>query len=269
MILAQIYYSGDADEALRLACYLADVQSEPRPDVPFLLVRKQGTPKTREDEVLDYVKPKFPHGFAIETDKTAESYVESANILFFHVMDFVVGHFPGDAVFLYAADCLPLSRDWLRKIETEHALARAAGKAITGVLSGGDHFPLHINGNAVYDVDFLQKHPEGRDLPGIAPWDLYFGLSLAVPNARPTRIMQHGWAPQGYSTQDLLGFVRDGLVWCHGFKDRGGTYARARKLLLKDLSSTDVEHYELMGQRRLHGWSPEWDAMMRARMKRS
>ena len=259
MILAFVYWEGDREEAYRLVRYAAAIEQArfptvDRADVSVVLVRKSGTSTDGLEDLLAEVARSFRVCNAVCTEPVDDGYVQGANTTFFAAMNWASLN-KDDAVFVMTADCAPMSLDWIDVIAAEHAAARVDGKHATGVVCAAG-VPPHLNGNAVYDSRWLVNR-KFRELPHYAPFDVFQRADM-LPISRNCPRMVHGYAANGWSTEDLRGMQAAGIVWCHGFKDHGATLLRARSLVLGDVSPEEQAQIDALGPRKPNGISQEW-----------
>ncbi len=240
MIFAFQYWQGDEAALYRLVRLVVDLETEIRFDVHFALVRRfdvRDTPAL--DDVLAYVRKRFPSCEAVKSTRAGSGRYAGPNELWAFTMDYFASkpEFSDDAVFTAEADGVPLRRNWMRELVAEHCFTRSQGKAITGSLTTLG-CPPHINGNRIMDTAFWRAHPEMHATPGPEPYDIYH-RGIINPNARAIGAIMNDWGQYKLGTRYIKDLADVGVAWFHGCKDQSA-YARARVMLLGDLSPGEL-----------------------------
>jgi len=134
---------------------------------------------------------------------------------------------------LFEPDCIPLAKDWIDRLSAEWDRALAQGKEAIGhwhVAEGGPE--LHLNGNAIWAVDFFDRHPTWIVGSGCQGWD-YFFRDKFIPLSLDSNLMHQHWNRHGISDAELDGLEKNGVrpVFFHGLKTPDGRAYSRRTLV--------------------------------------
>jgi hypothetical protein len=145
------------------------------------------------------------------------------------------------AFFLFEPDCIPLARDWIDRLSAEWDRVSAIGKEAFGhwhQLEAPDS--LHMNGNAVFETTFFDKHPTWIVGAGTQGWDYFFRDRFISISVDSNLIFQH-WQRHGCSLEELSAITKNGTrpAVFHGIKTPDGRLA-ARQLLSSSPEMVDV-----------------------------
>lgn len=232
IVLCLQYWDGDRSTALRLARLIADIQPKWSDRFEFMFVPRFDS--TLDANTVRYVSRKFNVWSRISARReigwpagcngiVSDLFMDSLR----RVNDGTWAHV--DGVWLLEADALPLTIDWLDKIEQEWKLARADGKLIMGAWQPEWSNVGHINGNLIFHPALAATVRGLEGCPPNLPWDTHHAPKFAkhwyksgqmVNFYKRTDVQEQELWPPGAN-----------WVFVHGIKDDTG-YNLVRSRLL-------------------------------------
>lgn len=232
IVLCLQYWDNDKANAMRLARLIADLQPSWSDRFEFMFVPRFDS--SLDEQTVRYVSRKFNVWTHISTRReigwpagcngiVSDLFMDSVR----RVKDGTWAHVK--AVWLLEADCLPLSVDWLDKIEQEWDKAQADGKLLVGAWQPEWSNVGHINGNMLFSPSLATVVRGLEGCPPHMPWDTFHAQKFS----------RHWW-----KSGQLVNFYKrtnvtaeeiwpDGGNWVfvHGIKDDSG-YNLVRSRLL-------------------------------------
>lgn len=232
LIIAVQMWPGDVAAALRLARLLSDIEPKRRDDVTLAFCRRFDLPLTPEIwEASMYCGQKFCVAH-LESKREATGHPDGSFGLWAGALDQLAaswrrGEQRASAVFMAEADGVPLRRDWIDVLLSEHAQAIRSGKRITGDLVGGD--VLHVNGSCILELAAWIDHPSLHETPPGQAFDLYHAPTL-IAECRPTRAITNLYGGQKWSDEALKSVAKYS-AWMLNCKDTSGVEWAERVLV--------------------------------------
>lgn len=227
MILALQYCENDFARSMKLAKLMADLEPSHRQDVVLALVRDSSfaPPSAAVCSVANYCSSKFSVEQVI-LPQSDQGWPRGPNRQWSGMME----HFSQmracgsdrryDTIFVFdGGDGVPLHREWIDLLMTEHARTLAEEKLITGTLGIDNTNRFHINGNLILETEIWQKLTELHDCPDHDAWDCYHSQSF-YPHASLSTIVRNDWRYQSEPTRDVLSAFSRESVWWHGCKSK-------------------------------------------------
>lgn len=220
-------------ELTRLIC---DIEPTKRSDVEFGIAWRRDTNAFAVRELATIAKSKFAVVHAFPGKRRSTGHPLGCNDLWQESMDNVLrmtrsGSTKASGVLTFEADCIPLRPDWINVIKSEWIDAFMAGKLVMGHAHSkpSDTPPTHINGNAVFASNILEKHSTLGDSNGRNGWDTHSGKLLLnigqdtfaiaqkyriekITRPEIEAIRKHGFIPalfHGIKTPDSIKIVRE------------------------------------------------------------
>ncbi len=150
-------------------------------------------------------------------------------------------HFKKGPWFWCELDCIPLKRDWLRRLESEYAVAVSKGKVFMGAHVLIERVREHMSGNAVYPENTPSEAPllvqrtnyvcDGQPQPLGLAFDVA-GAPDVIPKAYWTNLIQHKFRYGKFESREQFDSVIDpNAVVFHSCKD-GSIFKYLREKLL-------------------------------------
>jgi hypothetical protein len=266
MIVALQYHDGDLEQTMALARLLADLEPSPRNDALLALVCQPGTPRPElVARTIVHCRRRFPVE-EIVSEYGATGYPEGCNALWrgtaaHFFQRFRMGRLPSSyltdtphaasLLTLDGGDGVPLHPDWLDQLIQLHLQTLETGKFITGTPYFLGGCPLHVNPNAVFQLDIFHHtrllDPAPRYLePGWTnfAFDVYHREEM-IANARLSSAVRTNWRGGGQpATRELLLDLSEESLWLHGHKDEGLHWI-AREHLSRRLVPPQIKHYDM------------------------
>jgi hypothetical protein len=143
------------------------------------------------------------------------------------------------AFLLFEPDCVPLSFDWIDQLAAEWEITKAEGKEAFGHWNMPGSIPdnLHMNGNAVFAVNFSDRHGL---LVGAATqgWDFFYRTKL-IEVSRDSYAIHQLYSIPSISQSDLEAQTKHGKrpALLHGIKDDSARRG-VRNMLFRVVSAT-------------------------------
>ncbi len=165
-LIALQYWKGDAEQAYRLAQYLADLQKTTAQEADFLLFRRFDLATPPPPEILSRLSRVFKRVYTGKSDRYGTGWPAGCNQLWFGVLEWYLRQVlerkipQYSAIYTVEADWIPLRRDWTKHIwaawQTQNPDFRHPRIHVMGVRLLA---PIeHINGNLLIsgELQFLQ-----------------------------------------------------------------------------------------------------------------
>lgn len=230
---------------MKLAKLLADLERQRRDDVCLLFVR---TTECAVTSLLDATVARCAEIFQVEhlvlrPDTSARrerwdflsNWPVGCNFLFAGAAEHFVccmGSQWSTIFFVDGGDGVPLHRDWIDCLLTDHDKTLQAGLSVTGSVFPDGIGRWHVNGNVVMERSFLEACPEVLIMPdGRDAWDVHHA-PLILQHARSSTLVACGWRQVGVSPFHFPA-VAERSAWWHGCKD-GNFVDMAREFIFKD-----------------------------------
>jgi len=256
MIIALQYYKEDRERALTLARLLADIEPSPRDDLLLALICRPDTPPSRYDGLtLRHCEKKFPTMMIVSPRGTC-TWPESCGDLWAGTMDYFSRIFECGAAKHHSiftadgGDGVPLHRNWINLLSSEHDRTISLGKLITGTPSKLGYSPLHVNPNMASHLSIWQKVPSLRTTPRsdgtiLTHFDIHHRRAM-LTSASLSSVVLTDWKGDGNKiTLELMQLKSRKSMWLHGYKD-GSLYEVAQEhLSTPDLPPPMLERYRL------------------------
>ena len=216
----------DLDAAFELTQLIVKIEKERRAGGEFFLIYRKDCPNWVQREFQGLAGRRFK-AMACVARNHDEGWPAGSNMLAasaFIEMEVLrrAGICQNEAFLLFEPDCVPLARDWLDQLSAEWERAKSEGKQAVGHWhqQGGPE-TLHMNGNAIFRVDFFYRNPTTIVGCGTQGWDYWFRDRLIPISCDTYAIFQHYARPE--ITRDELESItklgkRPALF--HGIKNR-------------------------------------------------
>ena len=273
MIVALQYHEGDLERTMSLARLLADLEHKPRGDVLLALVCQPGTPRPElVERTVAHCRRRFPVEEVV-SEHGASGYPEACNALwrgttshYFLKYRKEGSAFPapyltntphaGSLLTLDGGDGVPLHPDWLDRAIALHTITLRRNKLITGTPYYLGTCPLHVNPNAVFELEVFWK----TKLLSVAPrytdprwstfaFDVYHREEM-LEHACLSSAVRTDWRGGGLpASRELLLESSRRSLWLHGHKD-ADLHWIAREHLASRPAPPELCHYDV-GQLRL------------------
>jgi len=221
LAIALQFYPGDQVEALRLACFLADLEPEYRDDVLLIFAERFDVQQSAElSEAIRHCAQKFPVT-QLRSARRETGHPDGCFGLFAGIADLCYRNYchiwPWANVFFCEADGVPLRWDWIDVLKRAHAANLAQGKRITGAFMaahGG-----HINGTHVEHCSFWGANPEMHICRRGCAWDLFHARSM-LPELGPAPGISNLYGAQAISPSVFRTLANEcGHAWLSSVKD--------------------------------------------------
>jgi hypothetical protein len=216
-------------DLVQLVCSLEPVKTNRE----WLISYRADTPIDRIMNMQRMLSMKFAKVQALRAEKFANGWPAGSNALWastmLHAAEFAQkGQTDAQGILTFEADCCPMRKDWMAILEGAYA---RRSRLIVGNLHRC-HIPDHINGNAIFPVDFVTSYPQMLETPSTAAWDFYH-RELILSIAEDTPYITQLYARKQLLAEEWKTLLKAGLrpAILHGIKD-GTARAFARSLLL-------------------------------------
>jgi hypothetical protein len=243
MIVALQYHEADLERTASLARLLADLEPYFRFDVLLALVCQPGTPRpplvTRtvahcrrrfpvEEVVSEYGATGYPQGCNELWRGTASHYFRKYRMdgSAFPTTYATSTPHAGSLLTLDGGDGVPLHPDWLDRMIALHIETLTSGKLITGTPHFLGTCPLHVNPNAVFELDVFYRTKFRDHVPPYTDprwvnfaFDVYHRVEM-LEHACLSSAVRTDWRSGGQpASRDLLLDRSRQSLWLHGYKD--------------------------------------------------
>jgi len=220
LVVALQYWSGDEGAAMRLARLLADVEVQNREDVTLAFCRRfDCPPSSLAADTFEHCAKKF-RVMAIQSRREGVGHPHGCNELWSGTMDqlscaWAAGNMTASSVFTIEADGLPMSPDWIDRLQRDHTRTMEAGKRITGPLMG---WPVrHINGSLIAHLSMWGDRLSLHRTPSNHAWDIFHAVAL-MAEARPTSLIKNVYGSRDWSDSALASMSQE-TAWLANTKD--------------------------------------------------
>lgn len=215
----------------RLTKLICDIEPERRSDIEFIVSARRGTNAFTVNDIAEIAKTKFETVRVIQCKRFGTGWPSGPNDLWAETM-LRCGQLHesrkihSDGILTFEADCIPLRPDWLNVLSEEWR-NREHGKLCVGHahIWNGDPKgePTHINGNAIFHVDLLAKHPIMNGSDATVGWDAYHGGLLLKIGQDTFAISQH-YRMKDVARFQVESFRKHGKICAlfHGLKGLAG-----------------------------------------------
>lgn len=218
----------DLDAAFELTQLIVKIEKEKRPHGEFFLVYRKDCPAWVPKEFVLLAQKRFK-AVACMARNHDEGWPAGSNMLAasaFIEMEILrrTGIIENEAFLLFEPDCIPMAVDWIDQLSAEWERAKAEGKEAVGHWhQQGEVDTLHMNGNAIFRVDFFERHPTTIVGCGTQGWDYWFRDRLIPISCDTYAIFQHYGRPE-ISLKELEEISKHGRrpALFHGIKSSAG-----------------------------------------------
>jgi hypothetical protein len=227
---------GPAFELVQLIC---DIETHRRPETEFFLVYRKDCPLWVAKDFVKLVAKRFGRWGACPARNHDVGWPGGPNMLAasafieMSILRRADGICHNEAFLLFEPDCIPLRKDWLDALSEEWERVKAAGKECFGHWHhlGAEDEGLHMNGNAVFETAFFDKHPTWIVGTATQGWDFFFRDKILPISEDSNLIFQH-WNRWGMSADELDNMTKNGVrpALFHGVKTSDARQ-HARKFL--------------------------------------
>lgn len=231
-------YPDDMGAAGELTELICDLELERREETEFFLVYRKDCPYTIVKAFESRAGAKFGRAKACMARNHAVGWAEGCNMLAMSAfMEMSILYRDGtcrnDGFLLFEPDTVPLLPNWLDVLSDEWERAKRMGKEGIGHWHGsGD--TLHMNGNAIFATDFIDRHLNLMGGPGLQGWD-YWHRTAYIDLSTDSYYIYQWYGAGSITTEQLAGVQKNGVrpALFHGIKD-GSARAAARELLISN-----------------------------------
>jgi hypothetical protein len=180
LLLALQYWSGDYEQAMRLARRIAALEVGPRRDVEFLFVVRFDAPEPSKEAIAE-LSAKMPV-MSYRTRRRGVGHPSGCNDMWHDLLGEQWRRFlqvKGYAdlyhgVFSFEADNVPLCADWLDRVLSEWRFGLEQGKIVWGCRVPDVEGPgAHINGNMIFVPDLFGRVRGLEGCPSQHAWDVF------------------------------------------------------------------------------------------------
>lgn len=224
LLVALQYWSGDRDQAMKLARLITDLAPGRMDDVDFLFVSRFDTKHDYDAE--KYVSRKFNvHSFTCRRRGTG--WPHGCNDLWFGTMDWIYTMREAKkipqykAVFTIEADGCPLTPGWLHDLSISWDRANESKPIyVYGALLMAPG--PHINGNALFSCDRKFLHHIARRIAACAPsggWDYLLAPTFKKWGWANCPSIRSYWRAGTIDEPTFRREVHQGVTYLHGVKD--------------------------------------------------
>lgn len=231
----------DCNEALDLARLIADIQKAfPAKCNPSWIVSyRQDTPLSRVHGVEGLLVSAFNKNvWVMRSRHFATGWPAGPNAQWRSAMEDIAamaakGQTSAKGVLTFEADCVPLTRDWIDRLEAEY---KNRVRDIVGNFDQLNTVSLHVNGNSIWPVDLAMRWPQVLDVPTQWAWD-YYNRDFFVAHAQDTPLIAQIYRRKVYTLGEWVALRKHDLrpVLLHGIKD-GSARRISRQMLLQGVS---------------------------------
>jgi hypothetical protein len=219
----------DLDAAFELAQLIVKTEKAKRPHTEFFLIYRKDCPDWVPKEFVKLANRSFSTSGAYPARNHDTGWPAGSNMLAasaFIEMEVLRRQdiCRNEAFLLFEPDCVPLALDWLDQLSAEWERAKAQGKQAVGHWhQQGDETTLHMNGNAIFRVDFFERNPTTIVGCGTQGWDYWFRDRLIPISCDTYAIFQHYNRPE-ITLEELRSITKHGRrpALFHGIKNRSG-----------------------------------------------
>jgi len=255
LLIVLSFWDGDRDFAASLCRLIADIQDRPSPEADFMLYARNDA-RPMDADVVSKLGAKFGKVHQHRCRRmNAKGYPYGPNEMFYDLIEFFRQENWRKQYYAFLnmeADCTPLAPDWIWKLANEYRIQSSDGitAAIGHVYHVQANLPDHLNGAAIYSMEFFEK-AGGMEIlggPGSIAYDFHHAKRI-LPIAKDTPLMVMDFARKTITARDLFSIQKMGQfpAYLHGVKDLSAqTAVRARfidKTGESDLASKTITTY--------------------------
>jgi hypothetical protein len=226
----------EVQPAEELVALLADLEPVTRKDCEFVLFTRKDVESVDSRRMLARLETKFSRAKHVECWDFATGWPHGSNTMWcslirqmyhMHRMDETACN----GFLSFEADCIPIRHDWISLLSMAWEVARRGGKEALGHFHGADpQAPTHMNGNAIFDVDFWYKHQEMTGCHGMQPWDVVFAPQI-LKVAADTPLINQWYRMDHFTLEDWDRISKTQCAFFHGVKVPAGRQIAREKLI--------------------------------------
>lgn len=222
LIVAIQFWEGDAEQAFRLARLLTDIEPAHRDDVTIALCGRFDTERTPHLVDTWWHCLKRFRAVSLRSKREATGHPDGCFGLWAGTMEqlaerWATGQTEACSVFTVEADGVPLSVDWISRLQREHARALRAGKRVTGAFTeSGGELP-HINGSLLAHLSLWADRPSLHRTPAGQAWDIFHAPAL-LAEAQATPLIKNVYGARAWSPEALAAMAKE-TAWLSSTKD--------------------------------------------------
>lgn len=217
----------DLDATFELVQLIVKIEKHKRPHTEFFLVYRKDCPAWVPKEFVKLTHHSFSTSGAYAARNHDTGWPAGSNMLAasaFIEMEVLrrQGIVQNEAFLLFEPDCVPMALDWIDQLSAEWERAKREGKQAIGhwhQQAGPE--TLHMNGNAIFRVDFFEHNPTTIVGAGTQGWDYFFRERLIPISCDTYAIFQHYNRPE-ITLEELEKVEKHGRrpALFHGIKSR-------------------------------------------------
>ena len=220
LILALQYYDGDQEQAADLVELICDLEPEKRLDAEFVLASRRGCDEEMTQDMLKRLKRRFAAVHHVPGHGFAHGWPHGCNELWVETMMGVsmlkrAGKTTATGMFTFEADCVPVAKDWVGRLRSAWIAAQGEGFQCMGSLCEN---PVHINGNAVFEIGLTRQYPELINHSATSGWDVDHA-KLLTEIGTGTDLIAQSYRAKILTPEMVAGAIEKGAVLLHGVKD--------------------------------------------------
>lgn len=179
LLLVLQLYPGDRKMAFDLARLIADIEPKVSEHADFMLSLRRDT----LDDIGAYhaLQKKFEKVYLFHSQRKSTGWPAGCNDLFFESLSQVgkmvkAKRWDYDAALYFEADCVPLTKDWIRRLQAEWY---AGHQQFVGNWISQLEFRIpHLNGNCLISTRITEKMPAFHACPPSQPWDIFHAKAI-------------------------------------------------------------------------------------------
>lgn len=236
IVLCMQYWDGDREQALRVARFMADIQPTHSEKFDFMFAVRPDSSLC--PDTIRHVSRKF-NVWTRKTSRKEIGWPAGPNGMVSDLfLDALMRYRSGvwknvKAVWLLESDVVPLTVDWLDRIEREWD---AAGKLVMGAWSPEWSHVGHVNGNLLFSPRLAEVVKGLEGCPPHIPWDTFHAPKFARHWHKSSQ-MGNLYRIQNVTTEQL------DPAWCfvHGIKDDSGLKIARQRIFASHGDKSDVE----------------------------
>lgn len=224
LLLALQVYPGDFDQATELCRLISDIEPRRRRDIEFALFVTREVTQDMIDDLNHILSTKFTFT-VIRSKRFGKGWPAGPNDLWQEGMRQMLqtnGIYKKGwtHILTFEPDCIPMRPDWINCLVEECRRMDVQQKDVCGAVCESENpARIHINGNALFRVDIVSRHPILSGAGG--PWDFFHrGLLLSL-GIDSNFIDQRYGDKETHSVEFFEEIRKNGqrLAFLHGLKD--------------------------------------------------
>ncbi len=222
LTIALGYWSGDIDQAMRLARLIGAIEPRRREDVLFAFCPRFDVEwDAAQQATFMEVGKRFGVCRLTQRPPHATGHPDGPNAMFASTLGQLSeawrdGKSQAHSVFLCEADGCPLRPDWIDRLRAAHEQALRAGKRVTGCLMDRGVFP-HVNGTFISHYSMWLDRQSLHSTPTGMAFDLFHAAVLTA-EARPTGWVKNIYGAGNWNAESLEALSRE-TAWLSSNKD--------------------------------------------------